>query len=70
MGGRFLFHIPNFAPAIDLLTQAEFHSSVITDPESSVTEYLDKFFDFVILDIQDTTESLVYSVKKIYSLYC
>ena len=62
-GWEISFHIPNFAPAIDLLTQAEF-TSVITDPESSVAEYLDKFFDFVILDIQDTAESLIYSLKK------
>jgi len=66
-GWEVSFYIPNFAPAIDLLTQAEF-ISVIMDPESSVAEYLDKFFDFVILDIQDTTESLVYSVKK-YARY-
>mgnify|MGYP003313590537 CR=1 FL=1 len=62
-GWEISFYIPNFAPAIDLLTQAEF-TLVITDPKSSVAEYLDKFFDFVILDIQDTTESLVCSVKK------
>lgn len=62
-GWEISFYIPNFAPAIDLLTQAEF-TSVIMGPESSVAECLDKFFDFVILDIQDTTESLVYSVKK------
>ena len=62
-GWEISFYIPNFAPAIDLLTQAEF-TSVIMDPESSTAEHLDKFFDFVILDIQDTTESLVYSVKK------
>ncbi len=62
-GWEISFYIPNFAPAIDLLTQAEF-TLVITDPESSIAEYLDKFYDFVILDIQDTTESLVYSVKK------
>ena len=66
-GWEISFYIPNFAPAIDLLTQAEF-TLVITDPESSFAEYLDKFFDFVILDIQDTTESLVYSVKK-YTRY-
>ena len=66
-GWEISFYIPNFAPAIDLLTQAEF-TSVIMDPESSVAEYLDKFFDLVILDMQDTTESLVYSVKK-YTRY-
>ncbi len=62
-GWDIFFYIPNFAPAIDLLTRAEF-TLVITDPESSIAEYLDKFYDFVILDIQDTTDSLVYSVKK------
>jgi spore coat polysaccharide biosynthesis predicted glycosyltransferase SpsG len=62
-GWNIFFFIPNFAPAINLLTRAEF-TSVITDPQSSVAKYLDKFYDFVILDIQDTTEALVYSVKK------
>ena len=66
-GWEIYFYIPNFTPAIDLLTQAEF-TSVIMGPESSVAECLDKFFDFVILDIQDTTELLVYSVKK-YTRY-
>ena len=61
-GWEISFYIPDFAPAIDLLTQAEF-TSIVTDPESSVSEYLDSFFDFVILDMQDTTESLVSSVK-------
>ena len=61
-GWEVSFYIPNFGPAIDLLTHAEF-TSVIMDPESSIAEYLDKFFDFVILDIQNTTESLVSSVK-------
>ena len=41
-GWEISFYIPNFTPAIDLLTQAEF-PWVITDPESSVAEYLDKF---------------------------
>ena len=57
------FYIPNFAPAIDLLTQTGF-TSVIMAPEPSVAKHLDNFFDFVVLDIQDTTESLVCSVKK------
>jgi len=61
-GWEVSFYIPDFAPAIDLLTQAEF-TSVIMDSESSIAEYLDKFFDFVIIDMQDTTESLVSSVK-------
>jgi len=61
-GWEVSFYIPDFAPAIDLLTQAEF-TSVIMDSEFSIAEYLDKFFDFVILDVQDTTESLVSSVK-------
>ena len=57
------FYIPSFAPAIDLLTQTGF-TSVIMAPEPSVAKHLDNFFDFVVLDIQDTTESLVCSVKK------
>jgi spore coat polysaccharide biosynthesis predicted glycosyltransferase SpsG len=61
-GWEVSFYIPDFAPAIDLLTQAEF-TSVIMDSKSSIAEYLDKFFDFVIIDMQDTTESLVSSVK-------
>ena len=62
-GWEVSFYIPHFAPAIDLLTQTDF-IPVITDPKSSVVEYFDKFFDFVILDIQDTAESLIYSLKK------
>ena len=62
-GWEISFYIPNFVPAIDLLAQAGF-PPVITEPESPVSKYFDKFFDFVILDIQDTTESLVCSVKK------
>ena len=62
-GWEISFHIPNFAPAVNLLTQAGF-LPVMTDPESSISDYFEKFFDFVILDMQDTTESLVYSVKK------
>ncbi|MCH2390484.1 MAG: hypothetical protein MK234_07350, partial [Nitrospinales bacterium] len=62
-GWEISFYIPNFAPAIDLLAQAGF-SPVITEPKSPIAEYFDKFFDFVILDMQDTTESLVCSVKK------
>jgi len=62
-GWEISFYIPNFAPAIDLLAQAGF-PPVITEPKSPIAEYFDKFFDFVILDMQDTTEPLVYSVKK------
>ena len=57
------FYIPHFAPAIDLLAESGFTPSII-NPELSVSEYFDQFFDFVILDIQDTTESLVCSIKK------
>ena len=62
-GWEIFFYIPNFAPAINLLAQAGFPPA-ITKPKSPIAEYFDKFFDFVILDIQDTTESLVCSVKK------
>ena len=62
-GWEISFYIPNFVPAIDLLAQAGF-PPVITEPKSPIAEYFDKFFDFVILDMQDTTESLVCSVKK------
>ena len=57
------FYIYHFAPAIDLLSQADF-TSVIIGPQSNVTEYFKKKFDVVILDIQDTTESLVFSIQK------
>ena len=57
------FYIPSFQPAIDLLYNSGFNS-VILNPNSSISEYLDSFFDFVILDIQNTTESLVCSFKN------
>ena len=41
------FYIPNFAPAIDLLTQTGF-TSVIMAPEPSVAKHLDNFFDFLV----------------------
>jgi len=50
-----------------LLSQTEF-TSIIIDPKSNVAQYLKKKFDFVILDIQDTTESLVFSIQK-YTRY-
>mgnify|MGYP000139613743 FL=1 len=33
-------------------------------PQSHVTEYFKKKFDVAILDIQDTTESLIFSIQK------
>jgi spore coat polysaccharide biosynthesis predicted glycosyltransferase SpsG len=66
-GWKIFFYIPHFAPAIDLLSQTEF-TSIIIDPKSNVAQYLKKKFDFVILDIQDTTESLVFSIQK-YTRY-
>ena len=62
-GYEISFYIPEFTPAINLLTQSQFTPRSIKR-ESSITKYLDKFFDFIILDIQDTTESLVASIKQ------
>ena len=62
-GWEIFFYIPNFAPAIDLLSQSNF-TSVIMGSQSNVTEYFKKKFDVVILDIQDTTESLIFSIQK------
>ena len=62
-GWEIFFHIPNFAPAIDLLSQSNF-ISVIMGPQFNVTEYFKKKFDVVILDIQNTTESLIFSIQK------
>ena len=62
-GWEIFFYIPNFAPAIDLLSQSNF-AAVIMGPQSHVTEYFKKKFDVAILDIQDTTESLIFSIQK------
>jgi len=62
-GWEIFFYIPNFAPAIDLLSQSNF-TSVIMGAQSHVTEYFKKKFDVAILDIQDTTESLIFSIQK------
>jgi UDP-2,4-diacetamido-2,4,6-trideoxy-beta-L-altropyranose hydrolase len=62
-GWEITFYIPNFSPAIGLLTQSGF-SSIISDFESSIPKNLENFFDFFILDMQNTTELLVYTVKK------
>ena len=62
-GWEISFYIPHFAPAIDLLSRFGF-TPVLINAESSISEYFDKFFDFVVFDIQDTTESLVCSIKK------
>jgi UDP-2,4-diacetamido-2,4,6-trideoxy-beta-L-altropyranose hydrolase len=66
-GWEIFFCIPHFAPAIDLLSQADF-KTVIMGPQSNVTEYIKKKLDFFILDIQDTTESLVFLIQK-YARY-
>ncbi len=57
------FYIPNFQPAIDLLSRPGL-TFVIVNPRSPIPEYLEKFFDLVILDVQNTTESWVCSLKK------
>jgi spore coat polysaccharide biosynthesis predicted glycosyltransferase SpsG len=62
-GYEISFYIPEFTPAINLLTQSQFTPRSI-NREFLITKYLDKFFDFIILDMQDTTESLVASIKK------
>ena len=62
-GWEIFFYIPDFSPAIDLLSQSNF-TSVIMGPQSHVTEYFKKKFDVAILDIQDTTESLIFSIQK------
>ena len=62
-GYEISFYIPEFTPAINLLTQSQFTPRLINQ-ESSITKYLDKFFDFIILDVQDSTESLVASIKQ------
>ena len=62
-GYEISFYIPEFTPAINLLTQSQFIPRLINQ-ESSIIKYLEKFFDFIILDMQDTTESLVASIKK------
>ena len=62
-GWEITFYIPNFSPAIDLITQSGF-SSIMSDFELSLPENLEQFFDFFILDMQNTTEALVYAVKK------
>ena len=62
-GWEITFYIPNFSPAIDLITQSGF-PSIMTDFESSLPENLEQLFDFFILDMQNTTESLIYAIKK------
>ena len=62
-GYEISFYVPEFTPAINLLTQSQFTPRLINQ-ESSITKCLDKFFDFIILDMQDTTESLVSSIKQ------
>ena len=62
-GYEISFYIPEFTPAINLLTQSQFIPRLINQ-ESSITKYFDKFFDFIILDMQDTSESLVSSIKQ------
>jgi len=62
-GYEISFYIPEFTPAINLLIQSQFTPRPI-NREFSITKYLDKFFDFIILDLQDTTESLVSSIKQ------
>ena len=57
------FYIPNFQPAIDLITQAGF-PFIIKDSNYPISRYFKKFFDFFIFDIQNTTESLISSVKN------
>ena len=66
-GWEIFFYIPNFAPAIDLLSQSNF-TSVIMGPQSHVTEYFKKKFDVAILDIQDTTESLIFQYKNVLAI--
>ncbi len=58
------FYIPEFKPAVDLLSQHGFTPTLI-DPETFIPENSNGHFDLVILDRQDTTESLVCSMKKI-----
>jgi len=62
-GWQITFYIPNFSPAIDLITKSGF-PTIVTGFESSIPENLGKLFDFFILDMQNTTESLVHALKK------
>lgn len=62
-GLQISFYVPHFAPAIELITRSGFIPTLV-DPEALISEYFNKPFDLAILDIQDTTESLIYSIKK------
>ena len=62
-GWEITFYVPYFEPAVNLLERSGFIPTLI-DPNALISEYFNKFFDLAILDIQDTTESLIYSIKK------
>jgi len=62
-GWEVSFYVPRFAPAIDLLTQSGFTLTLV-DPEALIADYFNNLFDLAILDLQDTTESLICSIKK------
>ena len=62
-GWEISFHIPHFEPAINLLIKFGF-TPVLTNRITSTSEDSNKYFDLAILDLQNTTESLIYSIKK------
>ena len=63
-GWEVSFYIPRFVPAVDLLARYGFTPNLV-DPKALISEYFNKLFDLAILDIQDTTESLICSIKKL-----
>ena len=62
-GWEVFFFIPRFMPAIELLARSNFVPTLV-EPESQFSDYFNKSFDIAILDIQDTSESLICSIKE------
>ncbi|MCH8158034.1 MAG: hypothetical protein IID18_09865, partial [Nitrospinae bacterium] len=56
-------YVTDFSPAIELFTRSGFNPHTV-DPESALPGEAGETFDLAILDIQDTTEPFIQSMKK------
>lgn len=62
-GWEIMFYIPSFAPAVELITRSGFTPSLV-ELEPLTYKYHDRLFDLAVIDIGNTTESLVSAIKK------
>lgn len=62
-GNEIRFFIPDYQPAIDLLNKSNFVPTIV-DTEEGLQKEADARFDLVILDLQDTTQFYISSLRQ------